>query len=93
MRLRRLGPGNPAVGERIATVEGRLDVLIGLQKSGPAGGFVTRRWPPGEDTAVRLADALDYEHGGRRLVELAERLGHSEAAVRQQASRLLQHPD
>ena len=24
-------------------------------------------------TAVRLADALDYEHGGRRLVELAGR--------------------
>ena len=37
---------------------------------------------------MRLADALDYEHGGRRLVELAERLGRSEAAVRQWASRL-----
>ena len=49
---------------------------------------MTRRWTPGEDTAVRLADALDYEHGGRRLVELAERLGRSEAAVRQRASRL-----
>ena len=43
---------------------------------------------PGEDTAVRLADALDYEPGGRRLVELAERLGRSEAVVRQRASRL-----
>ena len=49
---------------------------------------MTRRWTPGEDTAVRLADALDYEHGGRRLVELAERRGRSEAAVRQRASRL-----
>ena len=49
---------------------------------------MTRRWTPGEDTAVRLADALDYEHGGRRLVELADRLGWTEAAVRQRASRL-----
>ena len=35
-----------------------------------------------------MADALDYEHGGRRLVELADRLGRTEAAVRQRASRL-----
>lgn len=49
---------------------------------------MTRRWTPREDTAVRLAAALDYEHGGGRLVELAERLGRSEAAVRQRASRL-----
>ena len=47
-----------------------------------------RRWTPTEDTAVRLADALDYEHGGRRLVELADRLGRTEAAVRQRASKL-----
>ena len=47
-----------------------------------------RRWTPSEDVAVRLADALDYEHGGGRLRELAERLGRSEAAVRQRASRL-----
>ena len=46
------------------------------------------RWTPSEDVAVRLADALDYEHGGRRLRELAERLGRSEAAVRQRACRL-----
>ncbi len=39
---------------------------------------------------MRLADALDYEHGGRRLVELAERLGRTEPAVRQRASRLRQ---
>ena len=49
---------------------------------------MTRRWTSTEDTAVRLADALDYEHGGRRMVELAERLGRTEAAVRQRASKL-----
>lgn len=49
---------------------------------------MSRRWTPSEDVAVRLADALDYEHGGGRLRELAERLGRSEAAVRQRASRL-----
>ena len=47
-----------------------------------------RHWTPTEDTAVRLADALDYEHGGRRLVELADRLGRTESAVRQRASKL-----
>ena len=47
-----------------------------------------RRWTPSEDVAVKLADALDYEHGGGRLRELAERLGRTEAAVRQRASRL-----
>ena len=46
------------------------------------------RWPETEDTAVRLAAALDWEHGGRRLVELADWLGRTEAAVRQRASRL-----
>ena len=50
--------------------------------------LMPRRWTPSEDVAVRLADALDYEHGGRRLVELADRLGRTEAAVRQRASRL-----
>ena len=49
---------------------------------------MTRRWTPTEDTAVRLADALDYEHGGRRLVELADRLGRTESAVRQRAPKL-----
>ena len=48
---------------------------------------MARRWTPTEDTAVRLADALDYEHGGTRLRELAERLGRTEAALRQRASR------
>ena len=47
-----------------------------------------RRWTATEDTAVRLADALDYEHGGRRLIELADRLGRTAAAVRQRASKL-----
>lgn len=47
-----------------------------------------RRWTESEDTAVRLAAALDWEHGGRRLVELADRLGRTETAVRQRASRL-----
>ena len=46
------------------------------------------RWTESADTAVRLAAALDWEHGGRRLVELADRLGRTEAAVRQRASRL-----
>ena len=41
------------------------------------------RWTSAEDTAVKLADSLDYAHGGRRLHELAERLGRTEAAVRQ----------
>ena len=45
------------------------------------------RWTDTEDTAVRLAAALDWEHGGRRLVELADRLGRTEGAVRQRASR------
>ena len=41
------------------------------------------RWTESADTAVRLASALDWEHGGRRLVDLAERLGRTESAVRQ----------
>ena len=40
------------------------------------------------DTAVRLAAALDWEHGGRRLVELADRFDRTEAAIRRRASRL-----
>ena len=44
-----------------------------------------RRWMPSEDIAVRLADALDAEDGGRRLLELARRLGRTEAAVRRSA--------
>ena len=44
-----------------------------------------RRWMPSEDVAVRLADALDAEDGGRRLLELARRLGRTEAAVRRRA--------
>ena len=40
-----------------------------------------RRWMPSEDIAVRLADALDAEDGGRRLLEL----GRTEAAVRRRA--------
>ena len=47
-----------------------------------------RRWTPSEDVALRLADALDYELGGGRVRELAGRLGRTEAAVRQRASRL-----
>ena len=47
-----------------------------------------RRWTPSEDIAVRLADALDAEDGGRRLLELARRLGRTEAAVRRRAWRL-----
>ena len=44
-----------------------------------------RRWMPSEDVAVRLADALDAEDGGRRLLEIARRLGRTEAAVRRRA--------
>ena len=47
-----------------------------------------RRWMPSEDIAVRLADALDAEDGGRRLLEIARRLGRTEAAVRRRAWRL-----
>ena len=59
----------------------------------PYGGDVevlmASRWTESADTtAVRLASALDWEHGGRRLVDLAERLGRTESAVRQRASRL-----
>ena len=39
------------------------------------------RWMPSEDGAVRLADALDAEDGGRRRLEL----GRPEAAVRRRA--------
>ncbi len=46
------------------------------------------RWMPSEDIAVRLADALDAEDGGRRLLELARRLGRTEAAVRRRAWHL-----
>ncbi len=49
---------------------------------------MARRWTPTEDVAVRLAAALDWEHGGHRLVDLAERLGRTESAVRQRTSRL-----
>ena len=47
-----------------------------------------RRWMPSEDIAVRLADALDAEDGGRRLLDIARRLGRTEAAVRRRAWRL-----
>ena len=43
---------------------------------------MTKRWTPAEDTAVRLADSLDYAYGGHRLLEVAERLGRTEATVR-----------
>ena len=53
----------------------------------PYGGGVEvlmgSRWTESADTAVRLAAALDWEHGGRRLADLAERLGRTEGAVRQ----------
>ena len=55
----------------------------------PHGGgmevLMGSRWTESADTAVRLAAALDWEHG---LVDLAERLGRTEGAVRQRASRL-----
>ena len=38
---------------------------------------------------MRLADALDAGDGGRRLLELDDRLGRSEAAVRSRAARRL----
>ena len=40
---------------------------------------------PSEDIAVRLADALHAEDGGRQLLELGRRLGRTEAAVRRPA--------
>ena len=46
------------------------------------------RWTESEDTAVRLATALDFEDGGQRLRELADRLGRTEAAVRRRAWQL-----
>ena len=49
---------------------------------------MTKRWTPAEDTAVWLADSLDYAYGGRRLLEVAERLGRTEAVERQRASKL-----
>ena len=55
----------------------------------PEAGIVMGRcWTASEDTAVRLASALDWEHGGDRMRELAERLGRTEGAVRQRATRL-----
>ena len=54
-------------------------------RAGRAGGStMTGCWTPSVDTAVRL----DYEHGGRRLAELADRLRRTEAAVGQRASKL-----
>ena len=50
--------------------------------------MMARHRTESEDTAVRLAAALDYEDGGQRLRELAARLGRTGAAVRQRASRL-----
>ena len=47
-----------------------------------------RRWMPSEDIAVRLADALDAEDGGRRLLDPARRIGRTEAAVRRRAWHL-----
>ena len=41
--------------------------------------MMRRRWMPSEDVAERLADALDAEDGGRRLLEFAGRLGRTEA--------------
>ena len=55
---------------------------------GGVEGLMSSRWTESADTAVCLAAALDWEHGGGRLVELADRLGRTEAAVRQRASRL-----
>ena len=49
---------------------------------------MARRWTQTEDTAVRLAAALDQEDGGERLRHLAERLVRTEAAVRWRAGRL-----
>ena len=49
---------------------------------------MARRWTPTEDTAVRLADALDAEDGGRRLLEIARRL----RADRLEAAGLLVEP-
>ena len=46
------------------------------------------RWTESEDTAVRLAAALDFEDGGQRLRELADRLGRTEAAARRRAWQL-----
>ena len=50
---------------------------------------MVRRWMPSEDIAVRLADALDAEDGGRRLLEIARRL----RAARLEAADLLVEPD
>ena len=49
---------------------------------------MARRWTQSEDTAVRLASALDWEHGDDRMRELAERLGRTLGAVRQRGTRL-----
>ena len=44
---------------------------------------LARRWTESEETAVRLAAALDHEFGGQRTRGPAARLGRTEAAVRQ----------
>ena len=91
-------PGSGAVGACRRRMSGRFrKALVQIQASSnrgmkPHGGGVEvlmgSRWTESADTAVRLAAALDWEHGGRRLVDLAERLGRTEGAVRQRASRL-----
>ncbi len=90
-------PGSGAVGACRQRMSGRFrKALVQIQASSnrgmkPHGGGVEvlmgSRWTESADTAVRLAAALDWEHGGRRLVDLAERLGRTEGAVRQRASR------
>ncbi len=69
------------------------DVGLRIDAQGAELGQLRERlagfdWTPAEDTAVRLADALDSGDGGCRLVELAPRLGRTSAAVRQRAARL-----
>lgn len=46
-----------------------------------------RPWTESEETAVRLAAALDYEFSGRRIREPAARLGRAEAAAPLRASQ------
>ena len=76
LRERRPGepsPGMPAAGVTPDWVDAAWRPCGGFRAGAPAlrkqpvgSASMARRWTPSEDVALRLAAALDWEHGGRR---------------------------
>ena len=76
LRERRPGepsPGMPAAGVTPDWVDAAWRPCGGFRPGAPAlrkqpvgSASMARRWTPSEDVALRLAAALDWEHGGRR---------------------------